>query len=125
MENVDYNWALIAAGIIGCMVAVVHGVLLQKLMIRPILSGAKLAETSKRLVPLLLHFSTIFWFLGGVALIAVPLVADRSAVLTSTVFVGAMYSFGAVGNFWGTSGKHPGWMLLAVAVALIVYGAPV
>ncbi len=123
MEEVNtYNWALITAGAIGCIVAVFHGVLMQKLMIKPILAGAKLAQTSRRLVPLLLHFSTLFWFLGGVALIVVPLVGDASAVVTTSIFVGAMYAFGAVGNFWGTSGKHPGWVLLAVSAALIVYG---
>lgn len=117
-----YNWALIAAGVVGCFVAVFHGIVMQKLMIRPILAKTPLAESSRRLVPLLLHFSTIFWFLGGVALIVVPLFADRSAVLTTAVFVGAFYGFGAVGNLWGTNGKHPGWVLLAIAVALIVYG---
>jgi len=119
----SYDWAFVAAGIIGCIVAVIHGVLLQKLMIRPILNGAKLAETSRRLVPLLLHFSTIFWFLGGLALIIVPSFADAPTMLATAVFVGALYGFGAIGNFWGTRGKHPGWMLLAVAVALIAYAA--
>jgi hypothetical protein len=31
--------------------------------------------------------------------------------------------FGAIGNLWGTRGRHPGWMLLAAAVVLIVLGA--
>ncbi len=122
MEGIaSNNWAFIAAGIIGCIVAVVHGLLLQKLMIRSILSNTPLAESSRRLVPLLMHFSTIFWFLGGLALIIVPSFADASAMLVTAVFVGALYGFGAIGNFWGTRGKHPGWMLLAVAVALIAY----
>jgi hypothetical protein len=46
------NWqdaALGMAGVIGCCVAVFHGVLIQRLMVR---------------------FSTISWFLGSVALIA-------------------------------------------------------
>jgi len=126
MENTDpYNWALIVAGVVGCIVAVFHGMVMQKLMIYPMLEHTPFAKSSRRLAPLLMHFSTIFWFLGGVALIVVPLVADASAVLATAVFVGLMYSFGAVGNFWGTSGKHPGWALLAAAVALIAYGAPV
>ena len=32
---------------------------------------------------------------------------------------GATFLFGVVGNFWGTRGKHPGWILLGVAVLLI------
>ena len=116
------NWPLIAAGSVGCIVAVIHGIAMQKLMIRPFLSGQGLAQSSRRLVPLLLHFSTLFWFMGGIALIIVPRLADTSAVVTTSIFVGATYTFGAIGNFWGTNGKHPGWLLLAVSVALIVYG---
>lgn len=124
MENLtSYDWAFIAAGIIGCITAVVHGLLLQKLMVRPIRKHVRLDRNSARLVPLLLHFSTIFWFLGGIALIIVPSLSDASTVLAVSVFVGTLYGFGAVGNFWGTRGKHPGWMLLVITVALIVYGA--
>ncbi len=123
-DGTAYNWALVAAGVVGCIVAVFHGIVMQKLMVRPFLSATELAESSRRLVPLLLHFSTLFWFLGGVVLIIVPLFADASAVVTTSIFVGAMYTFGAVGNFWGTNGKHPGWMLLALSVALIAYGTP-
>jgi hypothetical protein len=37
--------------------------------------------------------------------------------------VGATYLFGAAGNFWATRGRHPGWMLLALALVLIAFGA--
>ena len=118
-----YEWAFVAAGCVGCFVAVVHGIALQKRMVNPILAGTKLHDTTRRLVPLLLHFSTIFWFLGGLVLIAVPFMASKDTGLAAAAFVGALYVFGAVGNLWGTRGKHPGWMLLAVAVALIAWGA--
>jgi len=124
MENLTtHDWAFVAAGIMGCITAVVHGLLLQKLMVKPIREQVRLDRNSARLVPLLLHFSTIFWFLGGVALIIAPSLSDASTVLALSVFVGTLYSFGAVGNFWGTRGKHPGWMLLVITLALIVYGA--
>jgi len=32
------------------------------------------------------------------------------------------YLFAAIGNCWATRGRHPGWMLYAVALVLIVYG---
>ncbi|WP_262694419.1 hypothetical protein [Kordiimonas aquimaris] len=118
----SYEWAFVAAGCVGCFVAVFHGVIMQKKMIPPILSTIRLPETTHRLVPFLLHFSTLCWFLGGAALIAVTLYASSLVILTTAAFVGAFYTFGAVGNFWGTRGKHPGWMLLAVAVTLIAYG---
>jgi hypothetical protein len=71
------NWhdaALGMAGVIGCCVAVFHGILVQRLMVRPFeeffLTDKRTAASVRRLVPLLLHFGTISWFLGGLALIA-------------------------------------------------------
>jgi hypothetical protein len=120
------NWqnaALGLAGVMGSGTAVVHGILTQRLMVRPIealfLSGGRISAPVRRLVPLLLHFSTIVWFLGGLALIAAALWFDRDARLATGLFVGSTYLFGALGNLWGTRGRHPGWMLLAAALILI------
>ena len=118
-----FEIALIAAGCIGCAVAIVHGILMQKMMIRPILADPSLSANNYRLIPLLLHFSTFFWFFGGAALVATPLMPNAAAIQTTAIFVGLSYAFGAIGNFWGTRGRHPGWMLLAIAAALIVFGA--
>ena len=70
------NWqnaALAMAGVIGSGVAVVHGILVQRLMVKPFeefaLADGRIGASIRRLVPLLLHFSTISWFLGGLALI--------------------------------------------------------
>src|SRR5476651_451873 len=120
------NWqdaALGLAGVIGSVVAVVHGIATQRLMIRPIealfRAGGKTSGTIRRLVPMLLHFSTIVWFAGGLALIAAAFSFGREARLVTSLFVGATYLLGALGNLWGTRGRHPGWMLMAVAVVLI------
>jgi hypothetical protein len=67
--------------------------------------------------------STISWFLGGLALVAAALWFNDDVRLATAWFVGSLYLFGAVGNLWGTSGRHPGWVLLALAVGLIVVGA--
>jgi hypothetical protein len=120
--------ALTIAGVIGAAVAVVHGVLVQRLMVRPIeaLDGAgdkRLSGAVRRLVPLLLHFSTVFWFMGGLSLIAAASWMDQSARLATCAFVGAMYLFAALGNLWATRGRHPGWMLMALALALIILAA--
>ncbi|MFK8020451.1 MAG: hypothetical protein AB8B86_11815 [Pseudomonadales bacterium] len=119
----DYSWAFIAAGCIGACVAIAHGVLTHKNIVQPILAGADYPQVVQRLLPALMQFSTFCWFLGGVALIATPLFPDRSSVITTAVFVGVFYAFGAAGNFWGTRGRHFGWVLLAIATALIVWGA--
>jgi hypothetical protein len=123
------NWqnaALGLAGVIGSGTAVVHGILTQRLMVRPIealfLADKRTSAPIRRLVPLLLHFSTIVWFLGGLALIAAALWFDRDARLATGLFVGSTYLFGTLGNLWGTRGRHPGWMLMAAALILIAFG---
>ncbi len=123
------NWqnaALAMAGVIGSGVAVVHGILVQRLMVKPFeefaLADGRIGASIRRLVPLLLHFSTISWFLGGLALIAAARWLERDARLATGVFVGSLYLFGALGNLWGTRGLHPGWMLMAAALVLIAFG---
>jgi hypothetical protein len=123
------NWqnaALAMAGVIGCGVAVVHGILVQRLMVKPFeefaLADRRIGAAIRRLVPLLLHFSTISWFLGGLVLIAAARWSERDVRLTIGVFVGSLFLFGALANLWGTRGLHPGWMLMAVALVLIAFG---
>jgi hypothetical protein len=123
------NWqnaALGTAGVIGSCTAVVHGILVQRLMVRPVealfLADGHISAPIRRLVPLLLHFSTISWFLGGLALIAAANWFEQDARVATGLFVGGLYLFAALGNFWATRGLHPGWMLMAVALILIIFG---
>jgi hypothetical protein len=123
------NWQVAAlgmAGVIGCCVAVVHGILTQRLMVRPFeeyfRADKRIGASIRRLVPLLLHFSTISWFLGGLALIAAANWFEQDARFAAGLFVGSLYLFGALGNLWATRGRHPGWMLMAAALILIVIG---
>jgi hypothetical protein len=109
------NWhdaALGMAGVVGSYVAVFHGILVQRLMVRPFeeffRTDERTAASVRRLVPLLLHFSTISWFLGGLALIAAANCFKHDAKLATGLFVGSLYLFGAVGNLWATRGRHPG-----------------
>lgn len=116
--------ALMLAGAIGCGVAVVHGVLTQRLMVAPVarLTGDALSPPIRRLVPLLLHYSTVAWLVGGLALLAASRIASPGARLAIGALVGLSYIFAAAGNAWATRGRHPGWMLMALAVALTAYG---
>ena len=123
------NWqnaALTMAGVVGSSVAVVHGILVQRLMVKPFeefaLADGRIGASVRRLVPLLLHFSTISWFLGGLALIAAARWLEGDARVATGIFVGSIFLYGALGNLWGTRGFHPGWMLMAVALVLIVFG---
>ena len=123
------NWqsaALGMAGLIGSFTAVVHGILTQRLMVRPIeailVSDRRTSSTIRRLVPGLLHFTTFNWFLGGLALIAAAIWFEQDARLATGLLVGSSYLYGALGNLWATRGRHPGWMFMAAALVLIVFG---
>jgi len=119
--------ALAMAGITGAGVAVVHGILVQRYMVGPFEEFARadkrVAGSIRRLVPLLLHFSTLVWFVGGLALIAAANGFQQDVRLAVSLFVGSCYLFGAIGNLWATRGRHPGWMLMAAALVLILLGA--
>src|SRR5262245_33566525 len=126
MDMNAQNTALVLAGMIGSVVAVVHGILTQRLMVQPFeqffLADRRISAPIRRLVPLLLHYSTVTWFLGGLALIAAAIWFGRDAKLATGLFVGSLYAFGALGNLWGTRALHPGWMLYTIALILIVFG---
>jgi len=121
------NWrdaALGLAGIIGSGVAMGHGVLTQRFMVRPFDRRAdrRISGPIRRLTPALLHFSTYNWFFGGLALITAAIAFGREARLATGVLVGSSYLYGALGNLWATRRPHAGWMLYTVALVLIVYG---
>jgi hypothetical protein len=127
-KDVDISWqdaALGLAGVIGSSVAVIHGILVQRLMVKPFDGYARassLPGSVRRLVPLLLHFSTVSWFFGGLALLAACAWFEQGTRAATGFFVGSLFLFGALANLWGTRGRHPGWLLMAVAVALILVG---
>jgi hypothetical protein len=118
--------ALGLAGVIGSGVAVVHGILTQRLMVRPLeallLADKRMTAPVRRLVPGLLHFSTFNWFLGGLALTAAAFWFEQDARLATGLLVGSSYLYGALGNLWATRGRHPGWVLYVVALVLIAFG---
>lgn len=121
-----HNLALGVAGLIGAVVAIMHGVIVQRLMVEPLSQRAAvdppISPVVRRLISPLLHFSTVVWFAGGIALIFATSL-DYQARLCIGLLVGGAYLFGAVGNFWATRGRHLGWMLLVLALVLITFGA--
>ena len=122
----SHNIALVIAGVIGSCVAVVHGVLMERHIVKPLVQMAqerRMRASLIRLAPVLLHFTTFSWVLGGLALIAAASWFGRDARLTTILFVGGSYIFGVLGNLWATRGRHAGWMLLGMAVVLIAYGS--
>jgi hypothetical protein len=121
------NWQdafLVLAGLVGGGTAVVHGVLVQRLVVRPygsfLATAPRTPAAIRRIMPLLVHFSTIAWLLGAFALIAAAGWFGPQAKLATSLSVGSLYLIGALANLWGTRGRHPGWMLMAAALVLIV-----
>ena len=119
-----HDAALVIAGIVGSTVAIVHGVVTQRVMVRPVheLTAGKLPQSIRRLVAALLHFSTFNWFVSGLALLIAVYSFGREARLATCLLVGSSYLYPALGNLWATRGRHVGWVLYTVAVLLIVYG---
>ena len=118
-----HNTALMAAGVIGGGTAIIHGILMQRLVIRRIeaLLGANDAIL-RRLLPSLLHFTTFNWLLSGLALIAAALWFGSDVQLAVSLFAGSSFLFGGLGALLGTRRPHPSWMLMLSAVVLIVLG---
>mgnify|MGYP001230599886 CR=1 FL=1 len=119
-----HDTALAAAGIVGGAVAIIHGALTQRLMVEPLaaMAGGPLRGPIRRIVPALLQFSTFNWFVGGLALLAAAYVLEPQARLATGLLVGSSYLYAALGNLWGTRGRHPGWALYTLALLLIGYG---
>ena len=119
-----HDWALIVAGIIGSGVAILHGVLTQRLVVGPVseLARTRVHPTIQRLLAGLMQFSTFNWFIGGLALIVAACAFGPEGRLATGVLVGSSYLFGAVGNLWATRRWHPGWVLYTLALGLIAYG---
>lgn len=121
-----HSLALATAGAIGVVVAVIHGMLTQKLMVRPVqslLPGDRRMTTPIRiLIPALLQFSTYNWLLGGFGLIAAAVWLGSEARLAVGLLVGSSYLFGGLVNMWATRARHPGGLLYALTVVLIVFG---
>lgn len=119
------HFALTLAGLIGAATAIFHGIVTQRLMVKPIDRRLAAADgvsiTVRRIVPPLLHYSTYSWLVGGIALVIAANVAGAETRLWVSLLVGAEFLYAAIANAWATRGRHPGWMLMAAAVGLIAY----
>ena len=116
--------ALVVAGVVGSVGAIVHGVLTQRYLVEPFQAraGGGASQMVARIGAVLLQFSTFNWFVGGLALIVAACTLGREARLAAGLLVGSSYLFAVLGNFWASEGRHPGWVLYAVALGLLAYG---
>jgi len=110
---------LVAAGIGGMAIALVHAYLGQKLILGRITG---LSKTAWRLNAVVYQVSSLYWFSGGLALSLAPFYFDAPGRFAVSVIVALVYIWGAVANFWATRGRHFGWILLAVVAVLAFLG---
>jgi hypothetical protein len=126
MNGGDISWrdgALIAAGAISVITAMIHGRLLDPLIVVPLLRGSEgMRASAKALVRPLMHVSTVDWMLGGLALISTGLWIEGPGRVMIGLLVGTQLLYAAAANAWGTRGRHPGGMLMAAAIALTLGG---
>jgi len=110
---------LMAAGIGGALVALLHGYLGHKFVLPAFTGGT---GPIRRVNHAVFQLSTLYWFVGGGALIASALVLNEGDRAVVVYMVSFLYLSGAVGNFWATRGRHPGWALLLLVAAMAIAG---
>jgi hypothetical protein len=111
--------ALQASGIVAMIVAVAHGVLGET----HVFARARIEpERLRLLIRLVWLCGAVAWFCGGVLLFMTPSIAGEEARRWIILLLAVVYMSGVIGNAWATRGRHPGWMLLALAVVLSLLG---
>jgi hypothetical protein len=118
--------ALVFGGALGCIVGVIHGVLLRSRMTGPLhalaIDSRAVSRPIQRLIVPLMQFSTFAWITSGIALIFAALWLPTPAKVIVSFIVGSQYLYGAVFNLAATRRAHPGWILMTLALAAITLG---
>lgn len=107
------------SGVLAIVVAVIHGVLTEtRVFPRVTIEPARM----RTLFRLVWQIPTVAWIACGVLLIATPSMDSDTARHWMVVMFALLFAFSALGNAWGTRGKHFGWMMLSAVAALAVAG---
>jgi len=111
--------ALQAAGALAIAVSIVHGAIGEF----QVLPRARIETGRTRtLLRMIWQASTIDWIGIGILLIAAPAFGSQTARHWITAVALLVYGYAAIGNAVASRGRHIGWMLMAIVVALIVLG---
>jgi hypothetical protein len=108
-----------AAGVLAIVVALVHGYLGES----KVFVAARIEPGwASRLMRSLYRCTVIDWAALGVLLILVPTMASGQARHAIIIASAAVYAAAAAGNAWSTRGRHFGWVLMLLVVALALAG---
>jgi hypothetical protein len=119
MEASMRDVLLQCSGLLAIAAAVTHSVLTETKVFPRVTIEPRRLRTLFRLV---WQIPTVAWIAGGMLLIAAPSMGSESARHWMIVTFACLFVFSAVGNAWGTRGKHFGWILLGAVAALAVAG---
>ena len=121
------NFALLGAGIFGSVTAIAHGFVMQRRVVTPLLDAIRgdrrISRPVMRLLAPLLHASTLSWFTIGALLMwaGVRATGEPRSIICATGVV--TYAYATFANLIATKGRHYGWLLMAVATFLTIFGA--
>jgi hypothetical protein len=108
-----------AAGVLAIVAALVHGYLGES----KIFAVAQIEPRwASRLMRSLYRCTVLDWVAFGALLILVPAMGSGQARHAIIVASAAVYAAAATGNAWSTRGRHFGWVLMLVVVALALAG---
>ena len=111
---------LYTAGGLTIAIAIIHGYLGATKVVGP---STAPNPGAKRILHAIMFLSAVYWFVGGVMLIATPLLFERETRTWVVYVIAAMLVSGALGNMWGMRAKHFGGYLLLIVSGLAVAGA--
>jgi uncharacterized membrane protein SirB2 len=119
MEATMRDVLLQCSGLLAIAAAATHGVLTETKVFPRVTIEPQRLRTLFRLV---WQIPTVAWIAAGVLLIAAPSIGSESARHWMVVTFACLFIFSALGNAWGTRGKHFGWIVLGAVAALAVAG---
>jgi hypothetical protein len=111
--------ALQAAGVLAILVAVAHGAIAE---LRVFPKARVEPQRTRNLLRGVWQLSTVAWIGFGLLLIAAPSFGSQVARQWVIAMAVVVYGFAAVGNAMATRGRHVGWCLMSVVIALALVG---
>ena len=109
---------LLASGLAGCAASVVHGILSERYIVRPLRRTPRASfdpEMRLRFTGPLIHVSTFVWCLSGLILLICAVRATPQSAFAPGLFVTAIYAHAALVNLFTARGRHfGGWLMAAV-----------
>ena len=108
-----------AAGVLAILVAVVHGAIAE---LRVFANLHIERRGTLRLLRMVWQASAIDWIAIGVLLIAAPALGSESARRWVIAVAVVVYGYAAIGNAVVTRGRHVGWCVMSIVIALALMG---